>query len=506
MCAEPVHAPNQPALRRAPAVSSKRSQTKPTMKNNTPNSTSCPKSVKCGNVTVPIYRSRCGKSLLYQVPYYPPGGHRRLRSFRDPDNARVFATAVATGEAGSHQILLRMTPAAIQGATLLAMKLQPFLDERKITLDKAISEYRAAKELLSGDLDEAIGEYCATKQLLQGDSVLKFVTEAMDQPWRKLQHTPFLTAMEAFLADKADSGRKQSTRARHKYSLRNVGTNLNNPPLLSVTKDQLKRQVHDPKRSPETNRSYRSSLGSFYQWLEENDYLRPDRSSPMAAVQSPITTKPNPAIITVPQARQALEVLATHATPEETIVFVLDLFTGFRKSELVQIKMDRVDLQAELITVPKHISKTGEQRRMPLLPVVAEWFGPFCGRAGFVALRTDPHECISEVLKTHGITWQHNWLRHSYTSYRLRATGDAEGTADESGHSEAVLFRNYFKRVSKPEAEAYFALTPEACGITDWPQRVAAFLKETPEVLVRLTRSRKPKPTLEDEEEAGAEE
>lgn len=201
MCAEPVPAPNQPALRRAPAVSSKRSQTKHTMKNNTPNSTPCPKSVKCGNVTVPIYRSRCGKSLLYQVPCYRPGSRRRqMRSFRKPGKALRFATTLATGEAGDLELLLHVKPSHIHAATIVATKLQPFLDERKMTLDKAISEYRAAKELLSGDLDEAIGEYCAAKQLLQGDSVLKFVTEAMDQPWRKLQHTPFLTAMEAFLA------------------------------------------------------------------------------------------------------------------------------------------------------------------------------------------------------------------------------------------------------------------------------------------------------------------
>ena len=458
------------------------------MNNITPPATA-PKFVKCGNVTVPIYRSKCGGKPLYQVPYYPSDiGRRRLRSFRKPQDAQVFAKALAAGKAGDRHIVLRADPKLIRAATVLTAKFLPILDSYGITLDKAISEYREAKELL------------------QGDDLVKFLREGLDQPWRKLQHTPFLTAMETFLAEKMASGRKQSTRDRHKYILKNVGTNLSNPPLLAVTKDQLKQQVHQSNRSPETNRSYRSTLGTFYQWLDENDYLRPDRSSPMAAVQSPITTKPNPAIITVPQARQALEVLATHATPEETLVFVLNLFAGFRKSELVQLKMDRIDLQAELITVPKHISKTGNQRRMPLLPLVAAWFGPFCERSGYVALRTDPHDCISEVLKAHGITWQRNWLRHSYSSYRMMATGDVTGTAEESGHSVAVMFHNYYKRVSKPEAEAYFALTPEACGITDWPQRVAAFLKETPEVLVRLTRNRKPKPDPEDDDETGVDE
>lgn len=505
MCAEPVPAPNQPALRRAHAVSSKRSQPKQNMKNNTPVNPQVPKSVKCGNVTVPIYRSRCGKSLLYQVPYYPPGGRRHLRSFRNPGKARVFATAVATGEARSLEVLLRMKPAAVHDATLIATQLQPFLDERKITLDKAISEYRAAKDLFSGDLDQAVGEYCAVKKLLQGDDLTKFVTEALEQPWRKLERTLFLTAMELFLEDKAASGRKQSTCDRHKYVLMAVGSALGNPPLRDVTKDQLKRQVHKKNRSLETNRSYRSSLGSFYQWLDENDYLRPDRSSPMAAVESPTTDTPTPAVITVPEARQALSILALHGSPEETLIFALSLFAGFRKSELVQAQMHQIQPRAG-ITVPSSTAKTRTARKMPLLPVTAAWFGPFTGRKGFVALRTDPMDRITALLKTHGFGWKRNWLRHSYCSYRFAYTGNAKQTAKEAGHSVAVLFRNYDGNATKEEAIDYFQLTPEACGITDWPQRVAAFLKETPEVLVRLTRNRKPKPVPEDDDETGADE
>lgn len=475
------------------------------MNNNSPVKPQAPKPVKCGNVTVPIYRSRCGKSFLYQVPYYPPGGCRRLRSFRKPDKARVFATAVATGKAQDLELLLRMTPAAVHDATLLATKLMPFLVAKGITLDKAINEYRAAKELFSGDLDEAIGEYCAVKKLLQGDDLTKFVTEALEQPWRKLERTLFLTAMELFLEDKAASGRKQSTCDRHKYVLKAVGSALGNPPLREITKDQLKRQVHQKNRSLETNRSYRSSLGSFYQWLDENDYLRPDRSSPFAAVESPKTDTPTPAVITVPEARQALSILALHGSPEETLVFALSLFAGFRKSELVQTQMHQIQPRAG-ITVPSSTAKTRAGRKMPLLPVAAAWFGPFVGRNGFVALRTDPMDRITALLKTHGFAWKRNWLRHSYCSYRFALTGNAKQTAKEAGHNVAVLFRNYDGNVTKEEATDYFELTPEACGITDWPQRVATFLKETPEVLTRFTRNRKPKPAPEDDDETGAEE
>ncbi|MEQ2010537.1 MAG: hypothetical protein ABMA26_27435, partial [Limisphaerales bacterium] len=386
-----------------------------------------------------------------------------MRSFRKPAKALSFATILATGGAGDLELLLHVKPSHIHAATIVATKLQPFLDERKITLDKAISEYRAAKELLSGDLDEAIGEYCAAKELLQGDSVLKFVTEALEQPWRKLERTRFLTAMELFLEDKAASGRKKNTCDRHKYVLKAVGLALDNPPLRDVTKDQLKRQVHKKNRSPETNRSYRSSLGSFYQWLDENDYLRPDRSSPMAAVQRALTDEPDPAVITVTEARQALSILALHGSPEETLIFALSLFAGFRKSELVQTQMHQIQLCAG-ITVPSSTAKTRVGRKMPLLPVAAAWFGPFVGRKGFVALRTDPVDRITALLKARGFTWKRNWLRHSYCSYRFAHTGNAKQTAMEAGHSVAVLFRNYDGNVTKEEAIDYFQLTPEACG------------------------------------------
>lgn len=255
------------------------------MNNHTPVKANALMSVQHGHVTIPIHQSQSGKSPLYQVRYHPPGGRRHVRSFRDLAQARMFATtvvtAVAVGKANSLAILLRMTPAAIHAATQIALKLQPFVDAHGVPLDKAINEY------------------CEAKEFLQGEDLLQFLRETLDQPWRKRQHTPFLTAVATFLAEKAASGRRKSTCDRYKYVLKAAGSALGDPPLRDVTQGQLAQLVHRSSRSPRTNRSYRSALGTFYQWLEANDYLRPGQSFARAALQCAIVQQPAPAVLAI---------------------------------------------------------------------------------------------------------------------------------------------------------------------------------------------------------------
>jgi hypothetical protein len=60
-------------------------------------------------------------------------------------------------------------------------------------------------------------------------------------------------------------------------------------------------------------------------------------------------------------------------------------------------------------------------------------------------------------------------------------SNDLVETSRESGNSPYVLARNYLQLVTASQAAGYFELTPEACGIKDWDQRVKAYLAETPE-------------------------
>ena len=56
--------------------------------------------------------------------------------------------------------------------------------------------------------------------------------------------------------------------------------------------------------------------------------------------------------------------------------------------------------------------------------------------------------------------WSENRLRDSFVSYRYRATGSAEITAEEGGHSVQVMV-DYRKLVTKEAAEKFWAIRPK---------------------------------------------
>jgi hypothetical protein len=118
---------------------------------------------------------------------------------------------------------------------------------------------------------------------------------------------------------------------------------------------------------------------------------------------------------------------------------------------------------------------------------------PFYGRDGLINSRKDPLLKVASVLKLEGIAWENDWLRKSYCSYRVAQTGDVIETALEDGHSVEILVRDYLTLVNKAEADAYFALTPEACGISDWEVRARAYIAKHGECKERVKRPRKEK-------------
>ncbi len=166
------------------------------------------------------------------------------------------------------------------------------------------------------------------------------------------------------------------------------------------------------------------------------------------------------------------------------------MFSGIRTDETQGLRRKDVS-PGERILVPADVSKTHRPRSIPIQPVLDAWMRPFYDRNGYLNSRKDPLLKVALALKAEGIAWQNDWLRHSYCSYRLAQTGDPLKTAQEDGHSVEILVHKYLKLVSKTEADAYFALTPDACGIGDWDARVAAFIKKRGECHQRATRPRK---------------
>lgn len=435
-----------------------------------------------GYISVPIYPTTNRDKPIWQVPRGRAGNGKRRSpaTFRTLTEAEGYARKRARGLLQDGEVFGRISAEGLKASALVAQWLQPFCAKLGIGLDQAVREYIAAKERASaGPLAGLVTEYLAL-------------------PWVRKSRVPFDTAVDLFLAEKKSQGCRPQTLLTLRHTLKPLVSLVANAPVGDITTAQLTDCIYQPPRPNRKQRTARSnktvycSLNNFYTWLGRNGYLRSDRPSAMDAIEAPIVPKTPPEIITVPDAKKALQVAVRDTDPEYVLLLAIAMFSGIRTDESQQLHRRHV-APGECIRVTAKIAKTRKPRSVPIQPVLDAWMRPFYGRNGLVNSRKDPLLKVALVLKAEGILWKHDWLRHSYCSYRLAQTGDLRGTAQEDGHSIEVLVDKYLKMVSPSEAEAYFALTPEACGIHDWEQRVAAFIAQRGECHQRVTRPRKNK-------------
>ena len=159
------------------------------------------------------------------------------------------------------------------------------------------------------------------------------------------------------------------------------------------------------------------------------------------------------------------------ATEPSVLPFIaVGMFAGLRTSErdLIEWKHFIFDDAEPYIDIPKSISKTGERRLVPVQPALMAFLAPFVKKQG----RIVPLTCNGNVayqnawersVKAAGLwPWSEGRLRDSFCSYRYRATGSAEMTAEEDGHSIQVMIDRYRKLVTKEAAERFWAIRPVA--------------------------------------------
>jgi hypothetical protein len=102
---------------------------------------------------------------------------------------------------------------------------------------------------------------------------------------------------------------------------------------------------------------------------------------------SKVSKKDNPKFLTVPQ----LTALLNHADPSLIPYLSICAFAGLRSAEAKSLSWRQVDLKRNLITVPEMISKTGEERKIPVQPNLAAWLAPLAQETGFILAREHFH-------------------------------------------------------------------------------------------------------------------
>lgn len=408
-------------------------------------------------MSIPIYATKSHGKDLFQIAEHPDGGKRQIKSFVSLDDAKLHGQRMLTGGAQVRMIMAQLSKEQLESACLLGELLLPFVKKLGISLREAVEEYVAARTLTGAD------------------GLVKCLEKHFAQPWVIKSKTKFYRAAGRFMSAKSRAGRHKNTISKFRYSLRPIAKTLGNPPLNEITPAMLSRVVFREDLEPIAQRTIYRSLTNFYSWLERNEYIQPKMPTPIQGVEAPKVPKKPPGILSVPTTRAALAALAADPYCHRVAFLAIALFSGLRMCELAKLDWSGIDLEGVRVSVV--VSKTESRRQILLSPVLRAWLSPFLGRvSGRIASAERSQRRISEILAKEGIAWPRNCLRHSYSSYRLALTGDSNLTKAETGNSLPMLERHYHCITSKAAAEAYFSLTPEACGITDWPARAEKFL------------------------------
>lgn len=217
----------------------------------------------------------------------------------------------------------------------------------------------------------------------------------------------------------------------------------------AVTSRDLQAWLDGLGVAPATVDTFCRTLATFWSWAIRQGATAVDATD---GVQAQAWDVPAPSIFTPDQTHAFLSAVRK-ARPDLLGVFALQFYAGLRTSESLLVTW--ADIGPDYITVRPAIAKKRRQRLVPVLPCLAAALAAtprWCDRVSPVEDRA----LIAARQAIHAGEWPHNVARHSFISYRLAATQNADQVALEAGNSRTVIFEHYRALVTAEDAVRYF--------------------------------------------------
>jgi integrase/recombinase XerC len=253
----------------------------------------------------------------------------------------------------------------------------------------------------------------------------------------------------------------QTVRLRRHY-LERVAEDLGTATPWDVTADRLTWWLSRPEWAPETRKSARASVTTFYRWAVDTDRI-PAHASP--ARRLPPVTVPHTAPRPAPD--RVLTPALWSGTDRDRLFLMLAAYAGLRRGEIAAVHPGDIDHETRQL----HVRGKGRRERwVPLhddlyAELVAElerrsagrhgsgyrygqyvepggWLFP--GRTGHVTPDV-PGRVVADLL---GNGWTAHSLRHRFASQAYAVERDLRAVQELLGHS-------------KPETTARYVRTPQ---------------------------------------------
>ncbi len=208
-----------------------------------------------------------------------------------------------------------------------------------------------------------------------------------------------------------------------------------------------------------TRKGYLGDFGTFFRYCRRHEWIDGD---PCRRIETPILDKAPPGILTLDQVK-TLVTACQEDSPSLLGFLVVALFAGMRPAEVLRLSWE--DVRPEGIFVEPHKAKTRRHRIVETDECLGAWLAS--ASAAGADFRPPNWQARWDALRKRcGLYagWSQNALRHSFASYRLALRGEDE-TARLMGNSPQMLVAHYRTPVLRADAEAFFALRPDAEAI-----------------------------------------
>jgi integrase len=364
------------------------------------------------------FRVRLGKKFT--------GGKPIVRSFANLDAAREWIFGPRNGQPSSNGCGSIVALKRVAGASAFA--------------------------ITPTQLNEAAWAFNA----LAGHSLItavEFYLKHASQPRRSKHLSEFI---DEHIAAIAEAGGGERYQGNQRIACNVLVRELGDPLLASVTTDDVRHVIARMKWKPLNQRNYIRDWGMCFRRAVRFNYLE---SNPIDQLVRPRVARSEPAIYTVAEARQLLELARTEFT--ELLPFIsIGLFAGVRVEEMRRMDWSMIDLQHGFISLKSSVTKSGEPRDIEIMPNLQQWL-KLCGKAvGPIMPQTGFRQWVDALFRGAGFR-RRNGLRHSFASYFLAITCSPEKTQMALGQqTPSVLFRHYRQVVRPGEASAYWTISP----------------------------------------------
>lgn len=228
------------------------------------------------------------------------------------------------------------------------------------------------------------------------------------------------------------------------------------------------KDLYDKKYTPTSITRKIASLRGFFKWLFANEFITQD---PTLSIEQPKLSKRLPKVISVSEIE---EILHNHLNEIEKVVMELLYGAGLRVSELVNLKVSDVDLNAKYL---RCFGKGSKERIIPIGDKAKLAIKNYLKHRDFY-LKKYKSEEKRLLVKDNGKTLNRqdvyvfirkqgehlakhispHTLRHSFATHMLENGADLRVVQELLGHSDVSTTQLYTHVSKKRLKEIYFAI------------------------------------------------